>query len=176
MWRSISKFNWVTHQEIRRRSVDNHAPASHSDIQICCVGSLVYFGGGDAAPKHALNLFLDSIRSIISTWQWKSSIKFSLQHRLHTNTVLWFSKDAQPDLKKCTFQLFTFIFLLMMLSFCWISIRWEFHTSLPKTKRKTKKLCTDPASCPCHKFIVKLIIDSLRAYSPWPLSCGRNAP
>lgn len=56
-----------------------------------------------------------------------------------------------------------------------ICISWEFHTSLPKRKRKPTKLCTDPASCPCYKFLVKLIIGRLRAYSPWPLSWGWNA-
>lgn len=65
-------------------------------------------------------------------------------------------------------------FLLIVLPFCWISISWQFHAFLPKSKRKPKKLCTDPASCPCHKFLVKLIIGTLRPYSPWPLSCGQN--
>ena len=63
----MSKFSWVAEKEIWLIFVDSHARASHNAIQMCCVGSSVYFGGGDVAPKHVLNLVLDSIRSIIST-------------------------------------------------------------------------------------------------------------
>ena len=56
-WRWTSKFSWVTEKEIWLKSVDSHACASHNAIQTCCAGSMVYFGGGDVAPKHVLNLF-----------------------------------------------------------------------------------------------------------------------